>query len=128
METVELEAQIYRALTEDAALMALLSDGSNSVFYLRAPGGEAGRYPILVYSPISDVPIFAADDVEAAHRVTFRIHIVTLDGQYGGIYRRVHHVMEGLGFTRTQTTPYVEGEEKMLVVDYKIGVSAEWQR
>ena len=128
METIELESQVYGALTEDTALMALLPKGLDSVFYLQAPGDEMDRYPFLVYAPVSDVPVMAADDKETAHRVTMRVHIITLDGRYGDIYRNVHRIMEGLGFVRSQTTPYVEDGEKILIADYKIGVDSMWQQ
>ena len=127
METIELESQVYGALTEDTALMELLPKGQNSVFYLQAPGDERERYPVFVYSPVSDVPVLAADNKEFAHRVTIRIHIITLDGQYGDIYRHIHRIMEGLGFSRSQAQPYVEDGEKILIVDYKIGVDSSWR-
>lgn len=127
VETMALEAQVYSALTSDSALIALLAKGTKSIFHLQAPGDNNTRYPCLVYSPVSDVPILAADNKEFAHRVTMRVHIITLDGQYGDIYRHIHRVMEGLGFSRSQAQPYVEDGEKILIVDYKIGVDSLWQ-
>lgn len=128
METTELEAEVYGALSGDAALTAVLADGADSIFHLQAPGDTRTRYPALVYSPISDVPALSGDDKEITHRVTIRLHIITLDGQYGAVYRHVHRIMEGLGFARVQTNPYVEDNQKILIADYRIGVSAEWQQ
>lgn len=128
METMELEAQIYAGLCGDTALTALLASGADSIFHLQAPSDNLTRYPALVYTPISDVPALSGDDVELMHRVTIRLHILTRDGQYAAIYRRVHIIMQGLGFARVQATPYVENGEKILILDYRIGVSAEWQQ
>lgn len=127
-ETMELEAQVYGALKNDSDLTALLAKGEDSIFHLQAPSDKASRYPALVYSPISDVPVVVGDDIEITHRVTFRIHILTTDGQYGGIYRCVHRIMEGLGFARVQTTPYIEDGQKILIIDYRIGVDSLWQQ
>jgi hypothetical protein len=128
METVELEAQVYNGLSTDPDLVALLGHGVDSIFHLQAPADLLDRYPILVYSPISDVPTLVGDDVEVAHRVTIRVYIVTQNGQYRDTYRHVHRVMTGLGFSRVQTTPYKEDDQQILIVDYVIGVSAEWQQ
>lgn len=128
METMELEAQVYSALTSDSALIALLAKGTKSIFHLQAPGDNNTRYPCLVYSPISDVPALVGDDIEVTHRVTIRIHVVTIDGQYNVIYRHINRIMQEMGFTRVQTTQYIDDGRKVLITDYKIGVSSEWQQ
>lgn len=128
METMELEAQVYSALTGDTALIAVLANGANSVFHLQAPSDKSTRYPCLVYTPITDVPAIVGDDIEVTHRVTIRMHIITLDGQYNVIYRNVNRIMQGLGFSRVMTNPYIEDGQKILIVDYRIGVSSEWQQ
>ena len=128
METMELEAQVYSALTGDTALIAVLANGAKSVFHLQAPSDKSTRYPCLVYTPITDVPAIVGDDIEVTHRITIRMHIITLDGQYNEIYRHIHRIMQGLGYSRVQTTPYVEDGQKILIVDYRIGVSSEWQQ
>ena len=89
METAELETQVYSALSGDPFLTAMLAKGADSIFHLQAPGDTRARYPALVYAPVSDVPVLIGDDVELAHRVTIRLHIITLDGRYGDIYRCV---------------------------------------
>ena len=128
VETMELEAQVYSALTSDSALIALLAKGTKSIFHLQAPGDNNTRYPCLVYSPISDVPALVGDDIEVTHRVTIRIHVVTIDGQYNVIYRHINRIMQEMGFTRVQTTQYIDDGRKVLITDYKIGVSSEWQQ
>lgn len=128
METAELEAQVYSALSGDSSLTALLAKGADSIFHLQAPGDTRARYPALVYAPVSDVPVLVGDDMELAHRVTIRLHIITLDGQYGDIYRCAHRIMEGLGFVRFQTTPYIDDGQRILIVDYRIGVDSTWQQ
>ena len=128
METMELEAQVYSALTGDTALIAVLANGAKSVFHLQAPSDKSTRYPCLVYTPITDVPAIVGDDIEVTHRVTIRVHIITLDGQYNVIYRHINRIMSGLGFSRVMTNPYIEDGQKILIVDYRIGVSSEWQQ
>ena len=119
METAQLEEKIYAALTGDSELMGLLPKGSKSIFHLQAPS-EYPDYPILVYSPISDVPVLHGDDVENLHRVTIRIHIITGDADYSKIYSAVKRLMTGLEFTRVQARPLIDGGKRMLVVDFKI--------
>lgn len=124
METAELEAQVYSGLCADVDLIAELAKAEKSIFHLQAPSDNSARYPAIVYAPISDVPALAGDDIELAHRITIRLHIITLDGQYSGIYRQINRVMQGLGFARRQTTPYVENGQKILIADYIIGVDS----
>ena len=128
METAELEAAVYGALTSDTTLTAMLADGADSVFHMQAPADLESRYPALVYSTISDVPAIAGDDDEITHRVSMRIHIMTLNGDYAGPYRRVCADMASLGFSRYQAYPYIEDGQIIMIADFRIGVSAEWQQ
>lgn len=128
METMELDTAVFAGLSGDSSLTALLPNGADSIFHLRAPSDNLSRYPAIVYSVISDVPALIGDDDEIAHRVTYRIHVITLDGQYGALYRHIHRVMAGLGFSRIQSQPYSEDDEKILLIDYRIGVNSEWQQ
>jgi len=127
METVEIETAVYTAMVENADFLAMLPKGAASVFHLQAPSDKRERYPIVVYSVLSDVPVISGDDVEITHAVTMRVHIVTNDGQYSDLYRAVNGIMTGQGFRRIQTTPYVEDGKKILIADYRIGVNAEWR-
>ncbi len=120
METSELEATVYAGLIADEILMGLLPEGAESVFHLQAPSDEYPRTPIIVYSPISDVPVLHADNAEELHRVIIRIHIITVDGAYDEIYRAVKRVMSELGFTRVQATPIAGRGKKMLAADFRI--------
>ena len=128
METAALEDAVYGALTSDTTLIAMLADGADSVFHMQAPADLKSRYPALVYSTISDVPAIAGDNEEITHRVSMRIHIMTLNGDYAGPYRRVCADMASLGFSRYQAYPYIEDGQIIMIADFRIGVSAEWQQ
>ena len=128
METAEIEAAVYGALTGDSVLTAMLADGADSVFHMQAPADLKSRYPALVYSTISDVPAIAGDDEEITHRVSIRVHIMTLDGDYTGPYRQVCKDMAALGFSRYQAYPYIEDGQIIMIADFRIGVNAEWQQ
>lgn len=131
METYELEEQIYQKLASDTALTELLSNGAKAIYHLQAPAVDSTRYPILVYSPISDVPILTADNIEIAHKVTIRIHIITLASGNNEDYEKfikvcklVRKIMTDLNFSRLQTTNFVNEGKKMLILDFVRGVEA----
>lgn len=132
METTELEAKVYDALTSNEKLMGMLpSGGGVPIYHLVAPAGDNQRYPILVYAPTSDVPVSYGDDVEAFHRVTIRISIVTSDGQYSELNKVIREIMtEELEFKRVQTVPAADYEYKKIILnaDYQITIPAqeEW--
>ena len=117
METARLEADIYSALINDTEIMELLPKGESSIFHLQAPAVYPD-YPILVYTPISDVPVLHGDNKEKLHRVTIRIHIIAVD--YVALYGAVKRVMSELGFTRVQATPFIDDGKRILVADFKI--------
>jgi len=116
VETTRLEAEIFSALTNDTAIMELLPKGESSIFHLQAPAVYP-EYPILVYSPISDVPVLHGDNLEELHSVIIRIHIIADD--YSALYSAIKRVMASLGFTRVQATPFIEDGKKILIVDFK---------
>ena len=120
METVELEEKIYQAFLNDAELMGLLPDREKSVFHLQAPADDYPRNPIIVYTCISDVPVLSGDDLEALHRVIVRIHIITENGVYRGIYGAIKRILSAIGFSRYQTTPISGRGKKILAADFKI--------
>lgn len=128
METAALEDAVYAALTGDSTLTAMLADGADSVYHMQAPADLKSRYPALVYSTISDVPAIAGDNEEITHRVSMRIHIMTLNGDYAGPYRRVCADMASLGFSRYQAYTYIEDGQIIMIADFRIGVNAEWQQ
>lgn len=119
METTELEAQVYDALINNAELMGMLpSSGDVPIYHLFAPAGDIQRYPILVYSSISDVPVDYGDDEETFHRVTIRISIITNDGQYSEINKVIREIMtQQLEFVRVQTVPAIDFEYKKIILN-----------
>ena len=119
METVELEENVYTALKNNENLMGLLANADKSIFHLQSPE-VFPELPILVYSPISDVPILHGDNSEYLHRVTIRIHIITGKGDYSALYTEIKNIMQALEFMRVQTMPLIDDGVKMLVIDFKI--------
>ena len=117
METSALEEKIYLALKNDKKIMELLPNGESSIFHLQAPTTDPD-FPILVYSPISDVPIFHGDNLENLHRVTIRIHIIT-EKDYSELYTEIKRIMSELEFTRIQSTPFIEDGKKIMTADFK---------
>ena len=117
--------QVYRALMDSKKLTAqLVKDRKGRCIY-HGISPDAGSYPILVYSMISDVPALAADGQEQEHRITMRIHILTRDGRCSGIYAAVQQVMQQLGFVRYQTVDLAEKGLFIRMVDYKIGIGVD---
>ena len=125
METYELEEEVYQELATDTALLAVLPNGTKSIYHLQAPTVDPVRYPILVYAPISDVPALSADNVEFAHRVTIRIHVITLASGSNANYENfieccklVKKIMTGLNFSRVQSNLFVDDGKKMMILDF----------
>ncbi|MBQ9487533.1 MAG: DUF3168 domain-containing protein [Selenomonadaceae bacterium] len=120
METVQLEENIYSALTADENLMELLPNRESSIFNLKAPSVYP-ELPVIVYSTISDVPVLHGDNWETLHRVTVRLHIITGENDYSELYAEVKRVMSELGFTRLQATPFIDEDGFfMMITDFKI--------
>ena len=108
--------KIVEALRTDILL------GVKGIYHQLSPHGC--KYPNIVYKIISDVPALHGDNMELQSRVTVRIHIITKDGNYHNIYRRVNRIMTDLGFMRVQTVDMIEDGLKMKVIDYRTGVDA----
>ena len=113
-------AEVYAALSKDTALVSKLKGGKKGIYHLHGP--DAGSYPVIVYSTLSDIPALHADNAEIARRVTVRIHIMTKDGQYSSLYADVQRILRGIGFMRVQTNEIYDDGLRILVVDYRIGV------
>lgn len=129
METYELEEEVYRNLTSDTTLISILPNGAKSIYHLQAPAIDPSRYPILVYAPISDVPSLSADNVEFAHRVTIRIHVITLTAGNSDDYenfittcKSVKKIMSDSGFSRVQSNYFVNDGKKMMILDFMKGL------
>ena len=115
METHELENEVYAALTGNAELLDVLPLREKAIYHYAAPSADPKRYPIIVYSTISDVPALAGDNREVAHRVTIRIHVIaalrrteTDKQNFIAVGRLVKTIMEDIGFVRRQTTPFID--------------------
>lgn len=131
METYELEEEVYQNLASDTTLINLLPYGVKSIYHLQAPAVEPVKYPILVYAPISDVPALSADNVEIAHRVTIRIHIITLKSGTVTDYENfieccklVKKIMTELNFVRVQSNCWINEGKKMMIFDFAKGVDS----
>lgn len=84
---MDLVEQVYEALAKDTKLTELLADGKEGI---RADlTSYSGRYPVLCYQVISDVPHLFGDDLELARRVTVQISVLTRNGSDSEIVLRV---------------------------------------
>ena len=117
--------RVYQALNASKELTAQLAKDKKGRCIYHGISPDAGSYPILVYSLVSDVPALTADGLEQERRVTVRIHILTKDGKSNGIYTALQKVMLSLGFLRYQTTELAEKGLFIRVIDYKTGIGAE---
>ena len=117
--------RVYQALQASKELTAQLAKDKKGRCIYHGISPDAGSYPILVYSLVSDVPALTADGLEKERRVTVRIHILTKDGRCSGIYHALQKVMLSLGFLRYQTTELAEKGLFIRVIDYKTGIGAE---
>lgn len=131
MQTYELENEVFNGLISNAELIALLPKGAKSIFHHQAPSVEPANYPIIVYSPISDVPILSADNLEIMHKVTIRTHIIiplnktALEKEkFIQTCRIVTEIMTSLKFRRVQSTPYINDGKEMLIIDFVRGVES----
>ena len=114
---------VYHALSRSRELTQLLAHGKKSIYHGYSP--NAGTYPVLVYSVISDVPALSADGTELERRVTVRIHILTKDGRFRAIHRAVQNVLLPLGFVRAQTQELTEKDIFVEITDYRTAVEGE---
>ena len=114
---------VYQALVRSKELTQLLAHGKKGIYHGRSP--DAGTYPILVYSAISDVPALSADGMELERRVTIRIYILTKDGRFREIHKAVKSGLLPLGFVRAQTQELVEKDIFVEITDYKTAVEGE---
>ncbi|MCI6086198.1 MAG: DUF3168 domain-containing protein [Selenomonas sp.] len=119
---MNVKEQVYQALVKSKKLTALLAHDRKGrcIYPMRSP--DAGSYPILVYSVISDVPALMADGEERERVVTVRIHILTKDGNFESILREVQRAMVGIGFVRAQATEFAEGQLFIMAIDYRTGI------
>nr|DAR83814.1 MAG TPA: tail component [Caudoviricetes sp.] len=114
---------VYQALSHSRELTQLLAHGRKGIYHGRS--ADAGTYPILVYSVISDVPALSVDGAELERRITVRVHILTKDGRFREIHRAVQNVLLPLGFVRVQTQELTEKDMFVEITDYKTVVEGE---
>ena len=115
--------RVYQVLVRSKELTQLLAHGKKSIYHGRSP--NAGTYPVLVYSIISDVPALSADGTELERRITVRIHILTKDGRFREIHRSVQNAFLPLGFIRVQTQELVEKDIFVEITDYRTAMEGE---
>ena len=114
---------VYQALVRSKELTQLLAHGKKSIYHGRS--SDAGTYPILVYSVISDVPALSADGAELERRVTVRIHILAKDGRFREIHKAVKSVLLTLVFIRAQTQELTEKDIFVEITYYRTAVEGE---
>lgn len=131
METYELENAVRAAFVDSEELMAVVPNGEKGIYHYVAPSTAPSRYPIIVYSPISDVPAVSGDNREIAHRVTIRIHVIASQKKFAveeqnflTACKQVKAIMASLGFVRRQTTPFVDDGKTMMIFDFIKGVQS----
>lgn len=106
---------VYAALSGDATLVAMLTGG---IYADACP--DAGTYPVLVYSEISNIPALHADDAEKASKSTIQIGILTNGSSTSAIAARVDTLMLGLGFMRQFAGDLQDGLIKIKTMRYCI--------
>ena len=122
---MSIAGKVYQALAASKSLCRLLHRDHRGcgIYHGRSP--DAGSYPVLVYSVISDVPALSADGMEMERRVTVRLHILTKDGAYEKIEDAARKVMDSLGFRRYQSMELAEKHVFVKIMDFKTGTGVE---
>lgn len=119
-----LREMVFSALNVPAITDLLAKDADGRcIYHIHSP--DAGSYPILIYSVISDVPALTADGVEQERRVTVRIHICTKDAVFDDIFRNVNAAMLAAGFMRYQVNEIYTDGLFVLVCDYTTGIGVD---
>ena len=119
-----LREMVFSALNVPAITDLLAKDADGRcIYHIHSP--DAGSYPILIYSVISDVPALTADGVEQERRVTVRIHICTKDAVFDEIFRNVNAAMLAAGFMRYQVNEIFTAGIYALVCDYTTGIGVD---
>ena len=125
METSKIEEIVYQALKTDESLLSKLNQGVDSIFHIQAPAQEETEYPCIVYDLINCPPFFWSDNLVKEYKASFRIWILTKDGNHDEIADDIQRIMSGLGAARYQTSKYRENKEIVKIVDYRLRVVAE---
>lgn len=108
--------ELYMALSSNKEITSLLADGKEGI---RADlTSYSGRYPVLCYQVISDVPALFADDSERAHRTTVQISILTRDGVDGKMTAYVVQTLTALGWMRESTNRITSGKVRITAIRF----------
>ena len=121
---MSIASKVYQALTASKSLCRLLHRDRRGYGIYHGRSSDAGSYPVLVYSVISDVPALSADGMEMERRVTVRLHILTKDGAYEKIEDAARKVRDSLGFRRYQSRELAEKHVFVKIMDFRTGVEA----
>ena len=111
METNKIEEKVYSAFKTDKELLSRLAEGVESIFHIQVPAIEKTQYPCIVYDLVSCPPIFWSDNLVREYLASFRIWILTKDGNYDEIADDIQRIMVNLGAVRYQTAKYRENKE-----------------
>ena len=100
--------ELYNAITSNTTITSALADGAEGV---RADlTSYSGRYPVIAYTVVSDVPHMAADDDEIARRVTVQIDILTEDGVDDAIVSEIVKAVTAIGWVRYSTARLTDSD------------------
>jgi len=111
-------SKTMQALKADTTLINMLAEGENSIYHLLSP--DAGTYPVIVVSVISEVPALCYDDEEQRKRLTVRIHVLTDNGAYTKIVKRINKIMKDIGYIRKISQEIYEDNLYIKMNDYVI--------
>ncbi len=115
--------QMFLQMKSDTDLTSLLAEKEKSIRADMTSYG--GRYPVLCYQVISDVPHMWGDDRETARRITVQLSILTESGADREIVSKVREIMEGLGWARISTDRMLDGKLRITALRYVIAESEE---
>lgn len=108
---------VMRILKANSTLTDMLVDGADSIYHLKSP--DAGSYPIIVVSVVTDNTILRYDNAEEHKRQTLRIHIITKDGRYEDIAEElINTLIIYPELTRKSTQEFTELNEFIKMIDF----------
>ena len=99
MTSIELQRNVRAALTEALPVPV--------VKYIAK---YKGKYPVVVYREITNVPSLCADNREKQFRCTYQVSIATKDDEYEELEAAVEGAMLSLGFMRVDAQDILDGE------------------
>ena len=109
-----LKPEVYSLLSGDVTLTAAAKGG---IYADYSP--DSGTYPVVVYSEISNVPHFHADNQEQMSRIIMQVSVMVDNGSTSTIAARIDELMTGGGFTRQSSADLVDGIIKIKSMRYR---------